>query len=124
MNISNSSDPAKAVLEQLIRLFPNFQEQWNDEENYHMGDDGAFTVHAVFSEFSDYVRDHFSKMSAADRRALFTFVEDCISNRDGDDVDNAVCTCFLENLSDEEILTQIKPYLLPKSMDFINAWLA
>jgi hypothetical protein len=46
------------VLAQLRDFVPGFGAAWRD--SLFLGDDGSFTVHGVFSEFSSYVRAHFT----------------------------------------------------------------
>lgn len=69
-----------------------------------------------------YVRDNFSKMSEPKRRELMTFIEACITNDDSD-LDNAVCTCFLESLSREPPLSaELRRYMGQRSGAFFDLW--
>lgn len=109
------------LLTALIRMFPSFQAHWDEDDNLFR-DDGVYTVHGVFSLFSWYVRDHFAAMSEAKRVELAQFAESCISDDDTDLVDNAVCTCFLENLAGEPPANLVRLYLLPKSLAYFSDW--
>lgn len=107
----------------LVAIFPMFEKQWADKENLWREEDGAFTLHGLFNDFSCFVRDNFYNASEATRRELFDFIEACISNDESDRLDNAVCTCFLENLANEPPLSyEMRRYMGPKSKAFFDFW--
>lgn len=115
-----SSD--ELIRDKLISMFPNFQAQWENEDNVWRGEDGSFTLWGLFSEFSHYVRGHFDQMPEPKRKELMDFIEACVTN-DEDNLHNAVYTCFLENLAGEPSLSgQLRRYMGPKSEAFFNYW--
>jgi len=87
-----------------------------------LNDDGSFTYHGLFSEFSHYVRDNFGGMEGRKREKLFELIESCVSDveRSDEELDNAVCTCFLENLSNESLSPAYRRYMGRKSLEFFN----
>jgi hypothetical protein len=112
------------VLKDLTRMFPNFATVWGSLDNCFLDDDGAITYDGLFSEFSHYVRDNFALMEEHQKEKLFHFIESCVSN-DGlpdEELDNAVCTCFLENLAGERLSPEFRRYMGSKSLHFFNQW--
>ena len=112
------------VMSKLQSIAPGFGEYWNDPENLFRADDGSFTFHGMFVEFSHYVREEFELLDEATRVQLFQFAEECAAHRQRSDTElsNAVYTCFIENLTNEPISAQIRSYLGPKSLALFDAW--
>jgi|SRR5215204_3687799 len=112
------------VLNELTKMFTGFAPVWESPENCFLNDDGSFTYHGLFSEFGSYVRDNFGGMEERKREELFDFIESCVSDlgRSDEGVDNAVCTCFLENLSNESLSPELRKYMGRKSLEFFNRW--
>lgn len=111
-------------MSKLQSIAPGFGEYWNDPENLFRADDGSFTFHGMFVEFSHYVREEFELLDEATRVQLFQFAEECAAHRQRSDTElsNAVYTCFIENLTNEPISAQIRSYLGPKSLALFDAW--
>lgn len=87
-----------------------------------MKPDGAFTFCGLFLEFTQYIRESFSKTSEYQLLALFSLIEQCVSNSNVD-LDTAACTCFLENIAGEgELSATVEPYLGPNSKAFFDQW--
>jgi hypothetical protein len=112
------------VLKDLMKMFPAFAAVWGSPDNCFLDDDGAFTYHGVFSEFSHYVRDNFALMEEQKKEKLFHFIESCVTNDDPRDegLDNAVRTCFLENLAGERSSPECGRYMGSTSLQFFNQW--
>jgi len=120
--VTRHPTPAE-LLDKLVQFAPDFAEVW--KTSLFINDDGTFTVHGVFAEFSHFVRDNFDKIVDADRHALFNFVEECVKIEAHSDsgISNAVCTCFLENIAGEgELSRLIRQYLGPESMKYFDEW--
>ena len=116
---------AETVNAELISLCPGFAKVWDSERGIWSADDGTFTVHGVFAAFSNYIRDRLVSRSSARMRRVFAYVESKLTGEDSE-VDNAVCTCFLENLMNcvPQLIAPQKlvPLLGPKSREFCRAW--
>lgn len=112
----------EAVLEQLSMIFPDFAIQWAQDDNLATKPDGTFTFCGLFLEFTQYVRESFSEANEHQRLALFSLIEQCVSNSN-DDLDTAACTCFLENIAGEgELSATVRRYLGPHSKAFFDQW--
>jgi hypothetical protein len=116
---------AETIKTELISLCPEFAAVWNRQCDLWTADDGSFTVHGVFAVFSDYIADRLGRAADPDLLRVFEYVESKVTD-DNSDVDNAACTCFLENLMNrvpETIPPQhLVPFLGPKSRRFCRAW--
>lgn len=116
---------AETVKTELITLCPDFAAAWNDECDLWTGDDGSFTVHGIFAVFSHYIADRLCRGVDPDLRNVFEYVESKLTE-DNSEVDNAACTCFLENLMNRVPKTiplqNLVPFLGPKSRQFCRAW--
>jgi hypothetical protein len=113
------------LLERFIEFAPSFESRWNSEDNCHRDDDGHDSLCGVCAEFSAYFRDHCSDFSVDSLTDLFAFVESHVQPRenvDSTDLDNALCTCFLENISSEPAGEIGKPHMGPNSRGFFNLW--
>ena len=111
------------LLAQLCEFLPGFGAAWRD--SLFVGEDGSFTVHGVFSEFSSYVRDHFPEFGEHTWSELFVYVERCVATdkHSENGVSNAACTCFLENIAGEgELSRVVSPYLGPESRKYFDQW--
>lgn len=113
------------LLRGLVQVVPEFALHWKRPDNYFLNDDGSFSVHGVFAEFTTYLKDSFGKLSDMQRRTLFEFVEKCVLTDPNSDsgVSSAACTCFLENVAGEGDLSRaIAPYLGAKSKEYFDKW--
>jgi hypothetical protein len=112
------------VLKDLVRILPGFAPAWESPGNCFLDDDGSFTYHGLFSELGHYVRDNFEEIEEREREELFGFIESCVSNdtQSEDELDNAVCTCFLENVASEPLPPELRKYMGRKSLTFFNEW--
>lgn len=112
----------KDLLDFLISVFPDFETVWNSETNYFLDDD-LYTSHGVCAEFSHYFRENYTEFSNKQLEILFNKIEDIIEfpeNRD--EIDNALCTCFLENIAQTESGNFAKQFLAKRSKAFFKYW--
>ena len=104
-------------------MFPDFDAYWNSDENLFMDDDGSFSYHGVFAEFSHYFRDHFSEMGKEKIQEFCDYIETFVrDDTSHDDIDNAICTGFLENVYGGALETELPKYLGAKSRKFYVLW--
>lgn len=110
------------LLAKLIEFAPPFERQWNSESNCFRNDDGSYTYHGVCAEFSSYFRDNYRTMSDATLDALFDFFEQNLvaSGKEENDLDNAICSCFLENIASEPCGEAARPFMRPKTRRFFD----
>jgi hypothetical protein len=78
------------------------------------------SIHGVFSEFSSYFRNNMQILQNPKLRELFRLIE--LTFRTVDAVNDAVCTCFLENIAGESFSDVIKPYLGTNSFEFYKKY--
>jgi hypothetical protein len=105
------------LLQRLFELSPGFRSIWEAPDNLFISDDGSFTVHGVFSQFSGYAREGFGNFDQCTRTSLFRYIEECVNTdiRSSVCVSNAACTCFLENLAGDGALSEeIRRHLGPE----------
>ena len=110
-------------LQLLQKKFPKFIPIWNDEKP----EPSQIMECTVMRIFTGYVAD---LLTAQDRdqtliKEIFSVAEYLIEEGD-EDVQNSVCTCFLENLiniTPEQIQpAAFVPFLGHKSRDYCKAW--
>lgn len=111
------------LLARLVEFVPGFRAAWKD--SLFIEQDGSFTVHGVFSEFSHYVRAHFTEFDEATWKGLFRYVEQCATADDQSEfgVASAVCTCFLEDIAGEGMPSRVaSPYMGPESKKYFDRY--
>jgi len=115
---------ANDLLDRFVELAPEFRSNWDSDENCFIGDDGHFTLHGVCAEFSHFFRDNHEELSAATMTELFEFIESNVvePNAPETNLDNALCTCFLENISSERCGETAKPFMGRKAREFFDQW--
>jgi hypothetical protein len=109
------------LLARLIALFPDFASHWDDAGNCFRDDDGSFTLHGAFTEFSTYFRDNYEQFSKDRLSALADFLDECMTEPDSV-LDNAAATCFLENVSCERFSKEFEGYLRGEPLKFYAYW--
>jgi hypothetical protein len=116
---------AETIKAELLSLCPDFAAVWDDECDLWTSDDGTFAVHGVFAVFSHYVAGRLTHGADPELRKVFEYVESKLMDDDSE-VENAACTCFLENLMNRVPETippgHLVPFLGPKSRRFCRAW--
>ena len=116
---------AQELLSILFDLIPKFKSHWESNNNLFVESDGSCSVHGIFEEFSNFIRDNFSELDESVRKELFLTIEKLVNinpNFSGG-VSNAARTCFLENLTGEgELSETIRTYLGPKSRKYFDEW--
>jgi hypothetical protein len=115
----------KELLENIVQIAPEFLSAWNNEDNLSINEDGSFSVHGVFAEFSSFIRDNFSLLDENRRKKLFDYIEECVNTdiHSENGVSNAACTCFLQNLAGEGTLSNtILKYLGVESKKYFDKW--
>lgn len=109
---------AKDILEELVRIRPDFRSFW-DGENYFRDDDGSFTACGVFSQFTDFFREQHQKMKKEELEAVAALVGRCESD---DFLSESAYTCFLENIAGDPPDETLAPYLSPAAIEFMSHW--
>ena len=71
-----------ALVDRLAALFPDFRAYWDDPSNCFRDDDGSFTLHGVFAEFTHFYRDRHAAVPADRMAALGAFVSECMTPAD------------------------------------------
>lgn len=111
----------QALLDRLVTLFPDFQAYWDDPGNCVREDDGTFTQHGVFAEFTGFFREQYQSHPAERMAALGAFVSECMSSADVD-LDNAAATCFVENVAGEECDRELARHLSGEARKYWQKW--
>jgi hypothetical protein len=111
------------LLQKFVGILPGFDTRWHSAENCFVDKDGRFTLHGVCTEFSRYVQDQYQDITPAQWEELFDEIEFRIRQPgESDPLDNALCTCFLENISSTQAGEAAKAWMGPKSRLFFDAW--
>ena len=108
------------TLRQLIAIFPGFAEFWAEEEAPPEDGlvDGVYyewTHHAVMRSFLSYFSCHQEQFTDKQLRAIGEWIDRAVS--DDDDLENAVCTCFLEHARHVGVNQILWPHLSRKAKD-------
>ena len=116
------------ILKKLFNLFPPFEKFFEDEIDKLWGED--LGIHMNMSSFSNYIIDLIANDSQKNHQKeielTFIFMEQ-LMNEGSEEVQEAVATCFLENLlnavSWETIpASSFVPLLGPESKKHCKAW--
>ena len=128
---------ANDLLAFFLRIAPAFENLWEAEDNYHIRDDGSFNFHDVCSEFSRYFVDQisfgertyyktsfFPDIETSKLRALFDLIENNLieEGEPENDLDNALCTCFLENIANTKAGEHARKFMGDKSKTYFDKW--
>lgn len=107
----------------LLKITPDFSHAWQDHLKYWEGENTSIWLD--IGAFSDYVIDAIIKMDDDQKTKLFNAVEELLIYGD-DDVQNAIATCFLENIvnaSGETISSDVfVSFLGTSSREHCRAW--
>src|SRR5690349_4136355 len=110
-----------ALLERLVALFPDFAAVWDDPDNCFRDEDGSFTLHGVFSEFTGFFRECYETLPPDRVAALGAFVSESMASADAD-LDNAAATCFVENIAGEPCGRDLARHLAGPAREYYRAW--
>jgi hypothetical protein len=100
-------DSPRQVVDQLIRIFPAFLNEWDEGESY--GFKGKYNYHCVFQEFTPVSHMLFNKATTSQIKEFCELINSLIEI--GGVCENAVSTCFLEHASQVGVSKIIAPYL-------------
>lgn len=79
--------------------------------------------HSLFAEFSRYFNDNILKFPDAKIQEFCDYIEMFVRDDDiHESLDNAICTCFLENVGGNPIENHLCHFLRPKSLFFHKRW--
>jgi hypothetical protein len=112
----------QALLDRLVALFPDFRAYWDDAGNCFSEDDGSFTLHGVFAEFTHFFRERHAVLPAEQVAALGKFVSECMAPANDGPLDNAAATCFVENIAGEPSDRELSPHLTGEARRYWLAW--
>ena len=125
------------LLSFFVEIAPSFRELWEADDNLSVGDDRSFTLHGVCTEFSHYFRDQasvsesaywktrkFQDIEDSKLRLLFGFIEENLieEGEPEEDLDNAICTCFLENIAQTKAGHQARKHMGQKTRSYFDRW--
>ena len=103
----------------LTAIFPGFQKVWEDSD--FRSEDGIGTAHGVLAEFSHFYRDNFRSFGDGQLRQLSELINHWFDGVD-DAMDNAVATCFLENVAGEACVEPLRHLLKDDALHFMRYW--
>lgn len=124
--------------ETLIHKFPNFAKSVSLKDAIELfSDDEKVDAYTIFIGLTHYVTNELININndiSQEEKEIYELVEDIREKYSGYlkpspefDIDNAACTCFLENLlniasSNEIDYSRFIPYLGEKSKEYCRAW--
>ena len=118
---TDKSMTPKELLDSLVELFPDFRPVWDGPSNCYRNDDGSFTLHGVFAEFTSYFRDRYDSLPSDRLAALGAFVSDCMTSPDAN-LENAAATCFVENIAGAECHPALSNHLRGEARTYLETW--
>jgi len=119
IKIDNQNERKYSIINLLITNFQGFS--WYLRSSLFKDDNAkTITIHGIFSEFSHYFKINFDMMKNDSLSELFECLEDTFIH--DDDINNAVCTCFLENISGDGFTKKIEQFLGKNSKEYYNKW--
>ena len=112
------------LLHKFVQIVPEFEKHWEAERKYNCEPDGHFTLHALCSELSQCFREHYRVLTEVQLAELFEFIELNLVEPGAEEtkLDNALCTCFLENISSEPCGQFAKTLMGRKTRAFFDQW--
>lgn len=123
--------------ELLIDKFPDFAKSETLKDEIEFRGEDNLNAHALCSTLTNYITNEIvpsHKEITNQELELYSFIEECRSKfksfgegTDEAEFDNAICTCFLENLINKaswenELYARFIPYLGPNSKEFCKEW--
>lgn len=113
--------PPDELLARLVGLFPEFAAHWDDPDNEAREDDGSFTLHGAFAEFSLFFSERYEELAPERVQGLAWLLLECMVEPDSE-LDEAAATGFLENVAAERFHADFERYLLGRPLDFYMQW--
>lgn len=98
------------LIEQLVRIAPEFKQFWQRHQNAPLGEERSFTYCEVFSQFSRYYQEAPAPAASMDMKRLGQLVSLCIE-LGIPELANAAKACFLEQRAIERAIRKLRPYL-------------
>jgi hypothetical protein len=115
-------DP-QVVLTQIIAIFPAFEAHWRSPNNLALNEDGSFTYCGAWMEFGHFFRERYEQLQVHRIAELGAFVSECAESSN-EELNTAVCTCFLENMAGERFCRAFQLHLTGAARRFHEAWSA
>jgi hypothetical protein len=112
---------ASDLMSRIERLFPDFREFWESDDNYFRHEDGSYTCCGVYARFAQYFEIDCQDWGPVALDDVATLLEDCLMFPDSDS-GTAAATCFLENIVGEPAEHALSDYFGPGSRKFLNVW--
>lgn len=116
----------EALFAYLVDHFPEFNKQWESEDNYNISDNGSFTAAGLCAEFSQYYIDEFGSIDQRCKESLFRMIEWLLSEaKEGGELvglSNCIKSCFLENISQTEAGEISKVLMGSVTRSFFDEW--
>ena len=109
------------LLDRIVAIFPGFRDAWESPRNNHRDDDGSFTLHGAFSEFTHYFEQHHASLSSEHVAEFAAFINTCMESND-ELLDNAAATCFVEIIAGEDYARAIAPHLKGHALQYFERW--
>jgi hypothetical protein len=93
-----------------------------DPGNCFRGDDGSFTLHGVFAEFTHFFQERYAALPADRVAALGAFVSECMAPADDGPLGNAAGTCFVEDIAGEPCDRELSRHRTGEARRYWQAW--
>jgi hypothetical protein len=109
------------LVNRLVVLFPEFQAHWDSPGNCFRHDDGSFTLHGVFAEFTTFFAERYASLPSERVADLGAFVSECMESAD-ENLGNAAGTCFVENIAGDECDRELARHLTGEARRYWKYW--
>ena len=103
----------------LKAIFPAFERSWDQSLFNAPGEQAA--AHGVLAEFSHFYRANYQSFTSSQLQQLSGALNNWLGGPD-DELDNAVATCFLENVAGEPCVEPLQPLLKSSARQFLRSW--
>jgi hypothetical protein len=109
---------ANEILRELILLFPEFRDEWNDDNPY-VDEGGSFNLSTVYMTFLPYLSGKIDQFSSQQIEKAATLINAAVDA--GGNSENAVATSFLEHLGQVGLYRVFKPLLSKEARKRLHA---
>lgn len=110
---------ARQLWSELVRLFPDFAEDYTSADLEESERDGRPTLHSVMIPFTQYFGGAQQTLSTRQLKELGALISDAVEMED--DLENAVSTCFLEHLGKINGYRMLAPFLSKRARERTHA---